>query len=144
MLRVNEMQSIDDKKESSIHGTKLHQKVSSLTEELSNSKQKCEKLSSDVEKLLGISNLVSSQLKQATTTIQEQRLNIKKLEMQGSMSKSYDSNYFNRSINSDSSKHVESINQCTNCENCLEKDKEINTLKESLAVLQHKLQHVST
>ncbi|XP_031836081.2 uncharacterized protein LOC116428520 [Nomia melanderi] len=141
MLSANEMQSTSDKKESSILGTELHEKVSSLTEELSNSKQKCEKLSSDVEKLLSISNLVSSQLKQATSTIQDQRLNIKKLEMQASMSKSYDSNHFNQSLNYNIPKCTEFTNKHINCENCLIKDKEINSLKESLVMLQHKLQH---
>ncbi|KZC12783.1 hypothetical protein WN55_04305 [Dufourea novaeangliae] len=141
-LNANEINSSVEENGSSLTATDLQEKVSSLTEQLSNSKQKCEKLSSDVDKLHSISILMSSQLKQATSTIQEQRLNIKKLEVQAAMSKSYDSNYFNQSIKSDSPRHSKNINTCTNCENYLTRDKEINLLKESVTTLEHKLEHV--
>ncbi|XP_015435226.1 PREDICTED: centrosome-associated protein CEP250-like [Dufourea novaeangliae] len=142
-LNANEINSSVEENGSSLTATDLQEKVSSLTEQLSNSKQKCEKLSSDVDKLHSISILMSSQLKQATSTIQEQRLNIKKLEVQAAMSKSYDSNYFNQSIKSDSPRHSKNINTCTNCENYLTRDKEINLLKESVTTLEHKLEHAT-
>lgn len=86
---------------------------------------------------------MSSQLKQATSTIQEQRLNIKKLEDDALMSKSIDSNYFNQPINYSTSEQSKPMNNCAECEQCLRKDKEINSLKESIVVLEHKLEHVS-
>ena len=91
--------------------TELQEKLSSLTNELNSSEINVDKVSSEVQKLLSISNLMISQLHQATSTIQEQTLNIKRLEVQAVMS-------------NDS-------NNCAECEKCLTKDKEIDSLKES-------------
>ncbi|XP_076678825.1 uncharacterized protein LOC143374533 [Andrena cerasifolii] len=100
--------------------TELREKLSSLTNELNTSEMNCKKLSSEVQKLRRMSNLMISQLQQATSTIQEQRLNINQLETQSVLSKFYDSN------------------SCAECEKCLTKDKEIDSLKESI-VLEQKL-----
>lgn len=59
-----------------------------------------------------------SQLQQATSTIQEQTLNIKQLEVQAGMSKSNDSG------------------NCAECEKCLTKDKELDYLKQSITLEQ--------
>ena len=98
--------------------TELQEKLSSLTNELNSSEINFEKVSSEVQKLLCISNLMISQLQQATSTIQEQTLNIKHLEVQAAMSKPNDSS------------------NCAECEKCLKKDKEIDFLKESIALEQ--------
>ncbi|XP_029035689.2 centromere-associated protein E-like [Osmia bicornis bicornis] len=144
LLNINSMQNSIKEKQNSIPQNELEEKVLLLTDELDNSKLKCEKLSSDVGKLVSISNLMSSQLMQATSTIQEQRLNIKKLEVEALMSKSIDSNYFNQSINCSTSEQSKPMNNCAECEQCLKKDKEINSLKESIVVLEHKIEHITT
>ena len=144
LLNINSMQNSVKEKQNSIPQNELEEKVLLLTDELDNSKLKCEKLSSDVGKLVSISNLMSSQLMQATSTIQEQRLNIKKLEVEALMSKSIDSNYFNQPINCSTSEQSKPMNNCAECEQCLKKDKEINSLKESIVVLEHKIEHITT
>lgn len=121
----------------------LQGKMSLLTDELSNSKLKCEKLSTDVEKLLSISNLMSSQLMQATSTIQEQRLNIKKLEVETAMLKSNDSTCLKQLINCESLTSPETLSNSKECEKCILKDKEISSLKKTLFVLEDKLRRVS-
>ncbi|XP_034178161.1 uncharacterized protein LOC117603281 isoform X1 [Osmia lignaria lignaria] len=144
LLNINSIQNGIKENQNSIPQNELEEKVLLLTDELDNSKLKCEKLSSDVGKLVSISNLMSSQLMQATSTIQEQRLNIKKLEVEALMSKSIDSNYFNQPINYSTSEQSKPMNKCAECEQCLKKDKEINSLKESIVVLEHKLEHITT
>ena len=94
--------------------TELREKLSSLTNELSSSEMNCEKLSSEVQKLLCISNLMISELQQATSTIQEQTLSINQLKVQAGTSKSDDSS------------------NCAECEKCLKKDEQIGYLKESI------------
>lgn len=122
----------------------LQGKMSLLTDELSNSKLKCEKLSTDVEKLLSISNLMSSQLMQATSTIQEQRLNIKKLEVETAMLKSNDSTCLKQLINCESLTSPETLSNSKECEKCILKDKEISSLKKTLFVLEDKLRRDTT
>ncbi|XP_076242220.1 uncharacterized protein LOC143184109 [Calliopsis andreniformis] len=118
----------------------LQERVSSLTDELNSSKLKCDKLSTDLETILNISNLMASYMNQATSTIQEQRLNMKKLDIQSAMSVSDNTNYFNPSLNYSASLNAESLKKCTECEECRLKDKEMNSLKESIVMLEHKLQ----
>ncbi|XP_003704277.2 uncharacterized protein LOC100880236 [Megachile rotundata] len=144
ILSANSLQNAVKEKGSSSSVKELEEKVSFLTAELNNSKLKCEKLTSDIEKLDSISNLMSSQLMEATSTIQEQRLNIKKLEVETSLSKSIDSTYFNRSLNSTTSQQSKPVNNCMECEQCSKKDKEINSLKESILALERKLEHITT
>ena len=112
--------SMSGKNEEGAYGpvTELREKLSSLTNELNTSEMNCEKLSSEVQKLRRMSNLMISQLQQATSTIQEQRLDIKQLEMQSVLSRSYD------------------LNNSAECEKCLTKDKEIDSLKESIVLEQ--------
>ncbi|XP_076639166.1 uncharacterized protein LOC143351502 isoform X2 [Colletes latitarsis] len=83
------------------------------------------------------------QLQQATCTIQEQRLNITKLEQQTAMLQSNKSNNSNQSLIYNTSNNSKSINNCTECDKCLTKDKEINSLKESVVVLENKLQQAT-
>ncbi|XP_053986522.1 optineurin-like [Hylaeus volcanicus] len=137
-LKMNEMET-----RTCIPETELQEQVTSLTDELNTSKLECKKLSSDVENLLSMSSLMSSQLKQATCTIQEQRLSLKKLEMSAAMSKSLDSNYFDKSLIYGTCSSSEGINNCAECDKCLIKDKEIKSLKESVVLFEHKLQHAT-
>ncbi|XP_043262735.1 optineurin-like isoform X2 [Colletes gigas] len=83
------------------------------------------------------------QLQQATCTIQEQRLNIKKLEQQTAMLQSSRSNNSNQSLIYNTSNNFESVNNCTECDKYLTKDKEMNSLKKSVLVLENKLQHAT-
>ncbi|XP_033331300.2 uncharacterized protein LOC117223225 [Megalopta genalis] len=135
MPSINEMQSSKEKK-SSISEVEFQE--SSLGD---NSQLKYKMPSFAAEKLVSMSNLMSSQLKQAISTIQEQSLAIKELKAQHAMSKSYNSNDLEQSIAHNTPEHAKAVDKCASCEQSLKVLK--NSLKEVDFILEHRLQHTT-
>ncbi|XP_076167338.1 uncharacterized protein LOC143146698 isoform X2 [Ptiloglossa arizonensis] len=126
---INMNQLNNNIKEISIPRTELQesqefQKLVPLLADELNTCIEC-RILSDTENLLTTSNIMNSQLEQATT------------------SKSNDSNYLNHCPDCDIYQQFKNTNNCTECEKCIIKDKEISTLKESVVLLKLNLQHAT-
>ncbi|XP_078053234.1 uncharacterized protein LOC144478825 isoform X2 [Augochlora pura] len=135
LFSINEVQNCKELAKSSNSEMKFQESLSAVDPQL-----KCKVSAFDAEKLVSISNIMSSQLNQAISTLQEQSIAIKELKSQHAMSKSYNSNDSKPLIVYNTPECVETIIKCTDCEKCLPKDEKTNSLREADFIFERKLQ----
>lgn len=102
-----------------------------MIEELHYSKICCAKLANEVEQYKSTLNVTNTQLKEAIQILGEQEAKIKKLQLESAMDLCHNCN-----------KASTNIVEKQKCSICPEKDKEITSMTESIALLQQKLQCV--